>query len=365
MNEDFISALHNDLVEAMDRYERRGPARRAATARQPVLRPASLIRAATVAAILILALVLALGLAPERPPAQPRVVAVVPIGGMPIDATVADGSLWTTDSTGAVVRVDPSERRVSSRIKVPGSPSAIAAAGGGLWVQISGASCQGQLIRLDPGTHRIVGRVQLPYPNDRLGALAGASGGSVWVKRGFCSWRQETDRVAPPGEVTARLALTNADGLATASRTLWVLDHDGTLTQIDAAGERTQHRWPGLAPLADPNTWNTKALVSDDAGVWLLSTGHAAILRIEDGRIVQRLAVGTRGLPLLTHARDGLWTATGDRLGANYRLIRIDPTTGRRTATVKLGTSQPVALTASGDQLRVLTGNGKILFIQA
>lgn len=365
MNEDFISALHDDLVEAMDRYEGRSPARRAATAIQPVLRPTSLIRAATVAAILILAVVLTVGLAPERPPAQPRVVAVVPIGGMPIDATVAHGLLWATDSTGAVVGVDPNEHRVISRIKVPGSPSAIAGAAGDLWVQTAGAYCEGQLIRIDPGGHRIVGRIHLPDPSERLGALTGAGGGSVWVKRGFCSWRQEIDRVAPAGEVTARLALTNADGLAATPRTLWVLDHDGTVTQIDGAGGRIQQRWPGLAPLADPNTWNTKALVSDDAGVWLLSTGRAVILRIEDGRIVQRLAVGAHGLPLLTHARDGLWTATGDRLGANYRLIRIDPTTGRRTATIKLGTQQPVALTPSGDQLCVLTGNGKILFIQA
>ena len=365
MNEDFISALHDDLVEAMDRYERRSPAHRAATAIQPVLRPTSLIRAATVAAILLLAVVLTVGLAPERPAAQPRVVAVVPIGGMPIDATVAAGSVWATDSTGAVVEVDPTEHRVITRIKVPGSPSAIAAADGDLWVQSAGADCQGQLIRIDPGSHRTVGRIQLPYPSERLGALAGASGGSVWVKRGFCSWRQEIDLVAPAGQVTARLALTNADGLATTPGTLWALDHNGTLTQIAAAGGHIQQRWPRLAPLADPNTWNTKALVSDHAGVWLLSTGHAAILRIEDRRIVQRLAVGARGLPLLTHARDGLWTATGDRLGANYRLIRIDPTTGRQTATIKLGTQQPVALTPSGDQLCVLTGNGKILFIQA
>jgi hypothetical protein len=365
MNEDFIRALHDDLVEAMDRYERRSPARRTATALQPVLRPTSLIRAATVAALLILALVLALDLATERSPAQPRVVAIVPIGGMPIDAAVVHGSLWATDSTGAIVGVDPAAHRVISRIPVPGSPSAIAGAAGGLWVQTSGTDCRGRLIRVDPRSRRIVGSVQLPYPSERLGALAGARGGAVWVKRGFCSWRQEIDRVVPAGEVTARLALTNADGLATTPRTLSALDHDGTLTQIDAADGRIQKRWPGLAPLADPNTWNTKALVSDEAGVWLLSTGRATILRIEDGRIVQRLAAVAHGLPLLTHARDGLWTATGDRLGANYRLIRIDPMTGRQTATVKLGTQQPVALTPSGEQLCVLTSNGKILIIQA
>src|SRR4029079_5847542 len=47
MSEDFISGLHADLVEAMDRYERRSPRGRLAAGRFPrLLRPATLARLA-------------------------------------------------------------------------------------------------------------------------------------------------------------------------------------------------------------------------------------------------------------------------------------------------------------------------------
>ena len=47
MSQDFISGLHADLVEAMERYERRSPRGRLAAGRSPQrLRPASLARVA-------------------------------------------------------------------------------------------------------------------------------------------------------------------------------------------------------------------------------------------------------------------------------------------------------------------------------
>jgi hypothetical protein len=54
MSEDFISGLHDDLVEAMDRYERRSPHGRLAAARYPQLpRPATLARVAAGAALIV------------------------------------------------------------------------------------------------------------------------------------------------------------------------------------------------------------------------------------------------------------------------------------------------------------------------
>jgi hypothetical protein len=54
MSEDFISGLHADLVEAMDRYERRSPHGRLAAARYPQLpRPATLARVAAGAALIV------------------------------------------------------------------------------------------------------------------------------------------------------------------------------------------------------------------------------------------------------------------------------------------------------------------------
>jgi hypothetical protein len=54
MSEDFISGLHADLVEAMDRYERRSPHGRLAAGRYPQLpRPATLARIAAGAALIV------------------------------------------------------------------------------------------------------------------------------------------------------------------------------------------------------------------------------------------------------------------------------------------------------------------------
>ena len=54
MSEDFISGLHDDLVEAMDRYERRSPRGRLAAGRYPrLLRRATLARIAAGAALIV------------------------------------------------------------------------------------------------------------------------------------------------------------------------------------------------------------------------------------------------------------------------------------------------------------------------
>jgi hypothetical protein len=54
MSEDFISGLHADLVEAMDRYERRSPRGRLAVGGFPrLLRPATLARVAAGAALIV------------------------------------------------------------------------------------------------------------------------------------------------------------------------------------------------------------------------------------------------------------------------------------------------------------------------
>jgi streptogramin lyase len=107
MSDDFIDGLHTDLVEAMERYQQRG---RLAAA-LPAPRPATLVRLAAplaaVAAALVAVVVAIVGLAPAPRPARPHVVGTLGIGGTPIDAAVADGSLWATDFTGRIVRIDP------------------------------------------------------------------------------------------------------------------------------------------------------------------------------------------------------------------------------------------------------------------
>ena len=76
MSEDFISGLQADLVEAMDRYERRDPRSRMAARRYPRLtRPTAPMRVAAAAAIIValVAVVLAVAWEPdvERPATPP------------------------------------------------------------------------------------------------------------------------------------------------------------------------------------------------------------------------------------------------------------------------------------------------------
>ena len=303
-------------------------------------------------------------LTPAPEPARPRIVAVLPIGGTPVDAVFADGTLWATDFAGSLVQVDPAARRVTRRIELPGSPGPLTTDREGVWVQTAGMHCEGSLVRIDAVSGRIVGRTRAAYPSEQEGVIAAAGGGAVWVKRG-CASREGVDRLDVTGAVSARATLGSVDGLTAAGDNLWAIGHDGTLTQIDRAGGRIVQRWRGLAPLADPNTRGTKVLAGDDAGVWVLSTGSAEIRRVEGGRVVRRIPVDASARPLVAKAPDGLWIAVAARLEGRNRLVRIDPATSELTGVLELGNRLPVAIVPVGDELCVLTADGTIVFIRS
>jgi hypothetical protein len=365
MSDDFIAGLEADLVEAMERYELRGRGRRFAVGRVRRLRPARVAAVAAFAALALAVLVVARGLAPEPPPAHPQVVGVLRLGGQPMDGVFADGSMWATDFAGAVFRIDPVRQRVVARIPVPNAPVPISAAGGSLWVQTSGTACAGSLLRIDAPTDRVTLRKPLPYPNERLGVLAAVGGGAVWVKQG-CVRHEGIDRIDARGAITAHVPLRTVDAMAVAAGNVWVLGHEGTLTEIDAVNGHVRRRWPQLAPLTlrDSISWNTEALVADGTGAWVIDTRRSAIVHVAGGRVVRRLRVAPATRPLLAKAADGLWVTTSDRLGGHNRLIRIDLATGRPTATLELGAQRPVALIPAADELCVPTSNGSVVFVR-
>ena len=358
MSEDFISDLRSDLEEALERYERRSPRRRlGAGLRSGAWRLRPLAGAAAVAALVAGALLVARAFGPEPLPVRPRVVEVLPIGGTPTDAVFADGSLWATDLDGAVVRVDAEDRRVIARIRVPGSPGSIATDAGSVWALSTLGHCDSRLVRIDAAGGRVVSRTATTGD----GVLA-ATTGALWVPP--CSaGRDRIDRLDRTGTATGRVQLANADGLVTAGGVLWALSHNGTVAEIDPADGGVVRRWPQLAPLADPNTTGANALAADGNGVWVISTGRAEILRIDGGRAVRRFAVPRSARPLITRRRDGVWIATADRLGADNRLLRIDPETGEVTATLEFGSRQPIALVPTDHQLCVVTSDGSIAFV--
>jgi hypothetical protein len=355
MSADFIGGLHDDLVDAMERYERRR--RRMPSAP----RPATLARAAAVAAALVAILAGLRAFERQTPPAGPHVVAVVTIGGEPVDATFGGGSLWVSDFTGSLVEVDPARTRVARRIGLRGQPDSFAVGSGSAWVLEAGAThCGSELLRYDLRSGRLVDRSAVPTPTDGSNVLVAAAGG-VWIRT--CGARGEgIEQRDTTGAVIAQVPSRRVDGVAVAAGSAWAIDHSGTLEEIDAASGRVRHRWPALAPLGDPSfDWATHVLAPDRAGVWVLSTGRSAILRIEAGRIVRRFPVEATARPLLAAAADGLWVAATGRSG--NRLTRYDARTGEPDETLELGNRRPVALVPTGNRLCVVTGDGRVLFV--
>ena len=360
---EFLSELRREVVDAHGRHRRRGRLRRAVHRR--VWRPASLLAAMAVAAGLV-GVVMAVRFlaAPEHAPSRPQIVAVIPVGGTPVDAAFGSGSLWVTDFAGAVVRVDPSGPRVLARIAVRGQPESIAASADSVWVRSpdargpAGGPLGTRLLHIDESTDRVLGRVPL---GGGSGLAVGAD--EVWAPRRF-TMPEGIDRIdRATGVRTGRIPLPSVDRVAVAGTTLWVIQHDGTVAQIDAATGRIARRWPQLAP-SDAGGWSAPIL-ADAGGAWVLSTVKAEILHITGGRVVRRIPIDRSARPLLTRARDGLWIASGDSLGRRNRVSRIDPDTGAVTATLDLGNQRPKALVATDDDLCVLTADGKVLVIRS
>jgi hypothetical protein len=368
MSRDFIDGLHDDLVEAMDRYERRSPRGRRTTGRSPrLLTAATVARVVAAAALVITVVTVARTLAPQPQlqPVRPRVVATLEIGGQPVDASLADGSLWVSDFDGAVIQVDPGERRVVRRVDVSGDGLRVGAGAGSVWALSDGPGCdQSHLVRIDPGDGRIVWRAPITLPDGPTGKPA-VGGGGVWVTQGGCHHPITVARHSYAGEQTASVGVGRVAALAAGAGTLWALNLEGTLIQLDARSGRIVHRWPGVAVFTERTRPAMNALVVDGAGVWVLSPDRGAILHVDGGRVVKRIGVDASARHVLAKADDGLWIATSDPLGGHNRLTRIDPRSGRVTGTVDLGIQRPTALIPNDDQLCVVTGNGKILFVRS
>jgi hypothetical protein len=74
----------------------------------------------------------------------------------------------------------------------------------------------------------------------------------------------------------------------------------------------------------------------------VLSTGRAAILRIERGRVVREISVDPYARPLLADAGHGLWIAATDRSGTGHRLVRSTPAPAARARLSSSATGAPL-----------------------
>jgi hypothetical protein len=149
------------------------------------------------------------------------------------------------------------------------------------------------------------------------------------------------------------VGVVSADGL------LWASTTNAGVVEMDAATGRVITRF-GVAPL------DLTAMVAADRGLWLLYATRSEILRFAGRRIVDRIPVDGRVLPLLARTAGGLWTATVQAFtgGDLTQLVRIDPTTHRVTGTVSLGRQRVTALVGAGRDLLAITDAGRVLVVR-
>jgi hypothetical protein len=223
---------------------------------------------------------------------------------------------------------------------------------------VNGAD-RSHLSRIDPRTGRRVDRL----PVLGVGGAVALSAGGIWFFPDTHFGGLE--RIDPARKaVTARASLGQGAALAAKGDTLWALGTDGTVIAIDGGSGRVLYRLARLAPTfpdAFPATQN--ALVADATGAWTLGSGNEMLVHIVDGRLVQRVAVPSALGPIAL-TDNAAWVATSDRARFRYGLSRIDPDTGKTTATLDLGGHQPEALVPSPQGLWVITGDGTALLVR-
>jgi hypothetical protein len=109
MSEDFISGLHADLVEAMDRYERRSPRGRLAAGRYPhLLRRATLARVAAGAALIVALVAVVVTVARESDVERPA----EPPGKKVVATDVEHGVRFSLDGRVLTVQILPTRPKL-------------------------------------------------------------------------------------------------------------------------------------------------------------------------------------------------------------------------------------------------------------
>jgi streptogramin lyase len=346
---DFVTELRREVLDAHARHRSRRPAGRLAHAGRALLPPGRVLAPALVALALLIVVLRALpSSTPAAPP--PRVFGVVHVGGAPLGMAYADGSLWIADFNGGVVRVDPRTHRMLARIPVGGRPDSIAAGPAGIWCRVEHVDDnRSDLVRIDAATNRVTARIAAGGGALGRPSVAVATG-AIWLIRDYPSVAS-VDRIdAQSHALTARLSPFPGGGtIAASDDAVWASLNNGTLWQIDARAH-VVGRWTALAPGG--------YLVPDADGVWAMDADRGRIVHVSGGRVTQRIRIGAGALPLLARDDEGLWI-----VGEAHRLQRIDPSTGRVTGRLDLGTSAPTALAAAGSRLAVTTSGGDVLLI--
>jgi hypothetical protein len=352
---DFITELRRELVDAAERERRRSAPRRAVRRARRPLATAFAGAAAVAAAMLGLAV---LGREEAEPVAQPHIAATIRLGGFPVGATVGAGSVWVSDGSGRVLRVDPETRQVIARVPIGYDASAISASADAIWVVGARRMHEERLLRIDPRTNRIVAAIG---SFGGYGAALGAAPDAVWVQKDkqapgpFRRVDPATNRI-DGGVGTGWLA-----GIAVHADRMWTLGQHGILEWRDSGTGRLLGRLPGFAERPPGGPW-MNAIAPDDDGAWIATGRDGAITRVaSDGRVELRVEIAANG-PLAV-AGGSLWVTRNDGTDRNAEIARVDPETGAVTGRLRLGARLPKTLLAVGDDLWAVLSDGSVLIV--
>jgi hypothetical protein len=342
------------LVAAFVVHERSGGTKRTAAPR-PVARivariPLGLTRGETPVSTAILGrdvwIATSTGRLLEADPAVDQVVGNAILLGKqhaPWALVASDGSLYTSDQGGWLLRIDPRTRSVTGRRHFTSNLTAMKATGGVLWIA-SFRGDAGSVMRVDPRTLRPLGD-PIHAPPFPLGMEA--RGGRAWMYglEGMSIVRVDTSAGTPrTAHVGPQTSSTALDG-----GTLWIADRfDGTVSALDA--DRMTFRRPALLV-----SRSARGVLAEGPDLWVTASAHLSSgpLRLErfDARSGQRVGraviVGAEGGDL-DFGLGSLWVLT------DGTLTRLSPTTPRPALhPVRLLGPSPRALTpgplAAGD----------------
>jgi DNA-binding SARP family transcriptional activator/outer membrane protein assembly factor BamB len=240
--------------------------------------------------------------------------------GFPTDLAVGEGAVWVVDGESGLLRkVDPAYGTVVSQLRlgVPNpvydvsresfDPTSIAAGAGSVWV----TNGSRKLVRVEPATAEIVDRIDLDTAVD--GVAAGADG--VWAISGESATAIRLDR---RGKVMVRIPIVSQPGfespyplqVAVGESYVWVLNgNTATLTKIDPE----QRAVAATIPIGIDH--GPVRLAVGEGAAWVANRdGTLARIDAETGDV--KATQVARGLKDVTVAAGGVWVTTGSGLRA-------------------------------------------------
>ncbi len=240
---------------------------------------------------------------------------------LPRALLAGEGAIWVVrgGSSGQVMKLNPETGAESDRVTLPRSPSGstetaefFAAGQSSLWaLTLEGRQDRSALLRMDPATDDIVAAIEIGL--GARGVAVGPEG--VWVV-------QADGTLTEIDSGTNRRARTieagrQANGIALAGGAVWVADNlAGVVYRVDPETEDV--RTIDLHGGAD-------GIVADSTGVWVMSRATGTVVRIdpESGDLGEQIRVGAD--PTVITAGAGYIWVSDPTEGSIYR---IDPRSG-------------------------------------